>query len=175
MSKVTGRSLNRRRALTLLGSGAAAVSTLGLAGCGGDEEAPRPELIEAEPDGAPTKPPKQSEAPSRDATDATDSAMAEGNSSSAGAEAEDAAPDNIASDGGMQKVDESSTKAKQLAYVHDASTVSADAQPRYEEGQQCGNCALYQGGNAEWGACPLFSGQQVKRTGWCNAYAPRGA
>jgi hypothetical protein len=175
--KETGTSLDRRRALALLGGGAAAVSVLGLAGCGGDDSAPRPELIKPEPDGEPTEPPTQAEAESMQAS--SSDAMADSSQGSdmdsAGDQAKDAASDTIASDGGMPKVDESSAKAKQLAYVHDASTVSPDAQPRYADGQQCANCALYQGGSAEWGACPLFNGQQVKRTGWCNAYAPRGA
>ena len=165
--KGTNASLGRRRALALLGGGAAAVSILGLAGCGGDD-APRPELIKPEPDGEPTEPPTQAEAESMET--GGDETMGDST------EAKDAEPDNIANDaGGMSKVDESSAKAKRLAYVHDASTVSSDEQPRYEEGQQCANCALYQGGSAEWGACPLFNGQQVKRTGWCNAYASRGA
>ncbi|MEQ8262930.1 high-potential iron-sulfur protein [Pseudohaliea sp.] len=177
--KVTS-TLDRRRALALLGGGAAAVSILGLNGCGGDDNAPRPELIKPEPDGEPMKPPTQAEAESVQAS--SDDAMADSGQASdmdssmdsGGDEAKDAASDTIASDG-MPKVDEASAKAKQLAYVHDASTVSPGAQPRYAEGQQCANCALYQGGSAEWGACPLFNGQQVKRTGWCNAYAPRGA
>jgi hypothetical protein len=176
MRKDRNLSLDRRRTLALLGGGAAAVSILGLAGCGGDDTAPRPELIKPEPDGEPKAPPTQAEAKSMEAPG--DDAMADSGTDekmdSPGAEAQDTASDTIASDG-MPKVDESSAKAKQLAYVHDASTVSPDAQPRYAEGQQCANCALYQGGSAEWGACPLFNGQQVKRTGWCNAYAPRGA
>jgi hypothetical protein len=173
--KGTNASLGRRRALALLGGGAAAVSILGLAGCGGDD-APRPELIKPEPDAEPTEPPTQAEAMETAGNKATaDSGQGGDMDSSSGAKAQAAESDTIASDGGaMPKVDESSAKARQLAYVHDASTVSPDAQPRYAEGQQCANCALYQGGSAEWGACPLFNGQQVKRTGWCNAYAPRG-
>lgn len=177
MPKGTNASLDRRRALALLGGGAAAVSMLGLAGCGSDDEAPRPELIKPEPDGEPTAPPTQAEAESMkaaaDDTQADSSMNSEANGSGSQANAQS---DTIASDGeSLPKVDESSAKARQLAYVHDASTVSPDAQPRYEKGQQCANCALYQGGSAEWGACPLFNGQQVKRTGWCNAYAARGA
>lgn len=176
--KRTNASLDRRRALALLGGGAAAVSILGLAGCGGDD-APRPELIKPEPDAEPTEPPTQAKAEAIDAAgnDATaDKGQGGDMDKSSAAKAEAAESDTIASDGGaMPKVDESSAKARQLAYVHDASTVSPDAQPRYAEGQQCANCALYQGGSAEWGACPLFNGQQVKRTGWCNAYASRGA
>jgi hypothetical protein len=168
----TKAPLGRRRALALLGGGAAAVSILGLAGCGGDDKAPTPELIKPEPDGEPTPPPTRSDA----MAEAESSAESTASADSTSGPAQESASDTIASDGGsMPRVDENSAKTKQLAYVHDASTVSSDAQPRYEEGQQCANCALYQGGSAAWGACPLFTGQQVKRTGWCNAYAPRGA
>ena len=173
MPRGTNRPLDRRRALALLAGGTAAVSMLGLGGCGGDEEAPRPELVKPEPDGAPTEPSTQAE--TIDTASEDEMADAGDTVESANESAPDTASDTLASDGGTPKVDKSSARAKQLAYLHDASTVSPDAQPRYEEGQHCGNCALYQGGDAAWGACPLFNGQQVKRTGWCNAYAPRGA
>ncbi|PLW84465.1 iron permease [Kineobactrum sediminis] len=72
------------------------------------------------------------------------------------------------------KLSEDSPQAKRLAYVHDADDVIASEQPRYEEGQQCTNCQLYQGTpDDEWAGCPLFAGKLVKGTGWCNAYAPR--
>ncbi|KGE04931.1 high-potential iron-sulfur protein [Pseudohaliea rubra] len=167
MKKTTNTSLDRRRALALLGGGAAAISFLGLAGCGGSDDAPQPELIKPEPEPEPASPPTQKEPVESTAGDSA--------SSMGDAEAP-ASSDPSASDGTgtMPRVDEGSAKARQLAYVHDAATVSTSEQPRYAEGQQCANCALYQGGSAEWGGCPLFSGQQVKRTGWCNAYAPRG-
>ena len=65
-------------------------------------------------------------------------------------------------------------QAKSLAYGHDATTVDKAAQPRYEEGQACSNCALFQGGPGdEWGNCSIFPGRQVKATGWCSVYAPK--
>mgnify|MGYP001116311820 CR=1 FL=1 len=39
--------------------------------------------------------------------------------------------------------------------------------------QTCANCALYQGGDAPEGNCPLFPGKQVVATGWCKSYAPK--
>jgi hypothetical protein len=74
----------------------------------------------------------------------------------------------------MAKVDENSAQAQGLGYRHDATTIDSATQPRYAAGQQCSNCALFQGGDAEWGGCPLFAGKQVKATGWCNAYAKAG-
>ncbi|WP_303906751.1 high-potential iron-sulfur protein [Thiohalomonas denitrificans] len=41
------------------------------------------------------------------------------------------------------------------------------------EGQGCANCALYQGGDAPEGDCPLFPGKQVVATGWCKSWAPK--
>lgn len=76
----------------------------------------------------------------------------------------------VASDG-MAKVDENGAQASGLGYKHDATTVQNS---RYASGQQCSNCALWQGGDEEWGGCPLFAGKQVKATGWCSAYAAAG-
>ena len=61
-------------------------------------------------------------------------------------------------------VDPSSAQATALQYV-EVSEV---------EGQNCANCSLYQGGDAEQGACPLFPGMAVKAEGWCSAYVPAG-
>ncbi|MGR8920089.1 MAG: high-potential iron-sulfur protein [Gammaproteobacteria bacterium] len=67
----------------------------------------------------------------------------------------------------LPKVDESSAQAKALSYVHDVSKLDAVS------GQQCANCALYQGGEAEWGGCGIFPGRQVKASGWCTAWVKR--
>jgi hypothetical protein len=68
----------------------------------------------------------------------------------------------------MAQVDENGPQAMGLGYKHDATTIE---NARYKAGQQCSNCALYQGGSDEWGGCPLFTGKQVKATGWCSAYS----
>lgn len=59
-----------------------------------------------------------------------------------------------------------------LNYVND-NTTSDHA--RHQEGQHCGNCVFYQGGEDEWGPCqhPQFRDVQVNNNGWCSAYAPR--
>lgn len=64
-------------------------------------------------------------------------------------------------------------QAKALGYVEDASTVDAAQWPRMQEGQHCANCALYQGGDPDWGGCGIFPGKQVAGAGWCNAWAPK--
>ena len=67
-------------------------------------------------------------------------------------------------------------QAQSLAYTHDATTVDASAQPRFEPGQACQNCLLFQGAEGdEWANCSIFPGRQVKATGWCNVYAPKAS
>jgi len=105
-----------------------------------------------------------------DAGEGESSRMSQQDSSAGRADAQVFASDRGGSGGGMDKVDVSSSQAQSLSYVHEASRVDASAQPRYEEGQQCSNCSLYQGGDQPWGGCPLFAGKRVKATGWCNAY-----
>jgi hypothetical protein len=74
------------------------------------------------------------------------------------------------------KLEESDPTAQALGYKHDASTVdtSVYAKRAGDEGakQFCSNCALFQGGDAEWGACPIFANKQVNRNGWCNSWVP---
>jgi hypothetical protein len=153
----------RRRALALLGGGAAALPIFGLVSCGGDESAPRPELIKPEPDAEPSPPPTQAEMQAASSADAGTEQTA--------ADTPQTSPE-VGQGGDMPRLDENSAQARQLAYVHDASTLDPASQPRYAQGQRCANCALYQGGGDPWGACPLFQGRLVKRTGWCNGYAP---
>ena len=73
------------------------------------------------------------------------------------------------------RLSEDDRQAKAFSYVHDASTIDS-SQPRYQPGQACANCALYQGASDDdWGACSIFPGKQVKATGWCNVYAPKAS
>ncbi|MBA1147617.1 high-potential iron-sulfur protein [Ectothiorhodospiraceae bacterium WFHF3C12] len=61
-------------------------------------------------------------------------------------------------------------QAKALQYVHDASK-AGDAR---QEGADCANCQLYQGGaDSEWGKCSIFPGKLVNAQGWCTAWAPK--
>ena len=73
------------------------------------------------------------------------------------------------------RLDEKDPQAVALGYVADAAKVDAKKCPKYASGQQCTNCALYQGKATDpWGGCPLFAGKQVAGKGWCNAWAKKG-
>ena len=73
----------------------------------------------------------------------------------------------------QEMVDENDPSAAALGYKADASEVDAAKFPQYAEGQHCGNCQLYQGGDAEAGACAIFPGKQVAAKGWCSAYVKK--
>jgi len=65
-------------------------------------------------------------------------------------------------------------QAKALGYVADATMADKAKFPKFAAGQQCGNCALYQGkAGAASGPCPLFAGKQVAAKGWCSAYVKK--
>ena len=65
-------------------------------------------------------------------------------------------------------------QAAGLAYKADATKVDKTKQAKYAAGQQCSNCALFQGKATDAaGACPLFAGKQVAGKGWCSAYAKK--
>ena len=71
-------------------------------------------------------------------------------------------------------VDEKDTQAAALGYVADAKRVDAKKYPKFAAGQNCANCALYQGKAADKAAgCPLFAGKQVAGAGWCSAWAKK--
>ncbi|MFC0399380.1 high-potential iron-sulfur protein [Paraburkholderia rhizosphaerae] len=69
---------------------------------------------------------------------------------------------------------ENDPTAKALGYTTDANTVDKAKFPRYETGQTCANCQLYQGkpGSAN-GPCPTYGGKLVAAKGWCNAYVKK--
>lgn len=71
-------------------------------------------------------------------------------------------------------VDENDPAAKGLGYRAKASTVDPAHSPKYQAGQNCGNCRFYTGaaGQAS-GPCPMFPGKAVAAEGWCNVYAKR--
>jgi hypothetical protein len=136
----------RRRFIALVGGGALLTPFLGLAGCGGKEEAP----VQAAP--------------------------ASSSSSSAEPQITATRPESpqASANGAIPRLSEDDPQARSLAYVHNADDVIASEQARYEQGQACSNCQLYQGtANDEWAGCPLFAGKLVKGTGWCTAYASR--
>ena len=71
-------------------------------------------------------------------------------------------------------VDEKDAQAAGLGYKADATKVDKAKQPKYAAGQQCSNCALFQGKASDAaGGCPLFAGKQVAGKGWCSAYAKK--
>ena len=71
-------------------------------------------------------------------------------------------------------VDEKDAQAATFGYVADAKRVDPKKQPKFAAGQNCANCALYQGKAADKaGGCPLFAGKQVAGAGWCNAWAKK--
>jgi hypothetical protein len=71
-------------------------------------------------------------------------------------------------------LDEKDPQAAALGYVAEASKADKGKYKSYATGQQCANCALYQGkvGDAT-GGCPIFAGKQVAAKGWCSAYAKK--
>lgn len=161
----------RRRFITLVGGGALLTPLLGLTGCGGKDESNRPTMGAGSGDTNTTTANTSSNSASSQ-SNSTDSAAEQGSPANTDNK-QQAGSQSSSAGGSMPKVSEDDPQAKNLAYVHNAEDVIASEQPRYQSGQHCGNCQLYQGSSGdEWGGCPLFSGKQVKKTGWCNAYAP---
>jgi hypothetical protein len=91
------------------------------------------------------------------------------------AESESTAPAEApAKSSGMPQLSEDDPQAKSLAYVHDGTTIDSASQPRFKAGQNCANCALFQGkANQEWAGCSIFPGKAVNAAGWCTVYAPK--
>jgi hypothetical protein len=72
------------------------------------------------------------------------------------------------------RLDEKDSTAQNLGYRHDATKVDAKKFSRFQPGQTCANCMVYQGkaGDA-WGGCPIYGGKLVNAKGWCNAYVKK--
>ena len=71
-------------------------------------------------------------------------------------------------------VTEKDPQAVTLGYVSDATKADKAKYKQYAAGQQCANCALFQGtAGAAAGPCPLFAGKSVAAKGWCSAYAKK--
>ena len=72
------------------------------------------------------------------------------------------------------KVEEKDAQAQSLGYKHDATKVDKTKFAKYQAGQTCATCTLYQGKPADgWGGCPIFQGKQVAGKGWCSAYVKK--
>ena len=71
-------------------------------------------------------------------------------------------------------VDEKDSQAVALGYVADAKRVDVKKFPKFAAGQNCANCALFQGkATDKAGGCPLFGAKQVAGPGWCSAWAKK--
>ncbi|QWQ12314.1 high-potential iron-sulfur protein [Ralstonia pseudosolanacearum] len=70
-------------------------------------------------------------------------------------------------------VAETDPQAAALGYKADTTKVDQAKYPKHAPDQHCGNCALYQGGTAAQGGCPLFAGKDVANKGWCGAWAKK--
>ena len=173
-SVVTGR----RRVLEMMGMAAVALPVLGLQACGSDEGSapvstamdkvePAMKDVAATAEKAADSMADNAKAVAEDVSDSMEAVAEE-----VQADAQQAASkaQTIATDA-MAQLDEKGPQAMGLGYKHDAATVE---NARYKSGQQCSNCVLFQGGSSEWGGCPLFTGKQVKASGWCSAYSAAG-
>ena len=71
-------------------------------------------------------------------------------------------------------VAETDPQAAALGYKANATTVDKTKYAKYAAGQECDNCALFQGkaGDAT-GGCSLFGAKKVAGKGWCSAYAKK--
>lgn len=71
-------------------------------------------------------------------------------------------------------VADTDANAVQLGYKTDGTKTDKTKYPKYAAGQNCSNCALFQGKPKDAaGACALFAGKQVAAKGWCSAYAKK--
>ncbi|CAG9269938.1 High-potential iron-sulfur protein [Paraburkholderia unamae] len=69
---------------------------------------------------------------------------------------------------------ESDPTAVALGYKTDASKVDKAKFPRFQAGQTCANCQLFQGKPAAPnGPCATYGGKLVDAKGWCNAYVKK--
>ena len=91
------------------------------------------------------------------------------------AEAPTAAPAPAPATATGPLVDEKDPQAAALGYVAVAAKADKAKFPKYADGQLCSNCALYQGGAAAQGGCPLYPGKQVLAKAWCSAYSKKAA
>lgn len=69
---------------------------------------------------------------------------------------------------------ENDPTALALGYKVDAAKVDKTKFPRFQTGQTCANCQLYQGKpGSDKSPCPTYGGKLVYAKGWCNAYVKK--
>ncbi|OYU43199.1 MAG: hypothetical protein CFE44_19705 [Burkholderiales bacterium PBB4] len=74
----------------------------------------------------------------------------------------------------QEALSDADAQAVALGYKSDGTKTDAKKYPKYAAGQNCGNCALFQGKAADAsGGCPLFGTKKVATKGWCSAYAKK--
>lgn len=158
----------RRKFLKLVGGTVVLVPLAGLAACsGGGDSAPAAaggsEAAGGDSAGSGADMAKEAETAAKSAGQAAEEA-----GQAAGSSAGDAAGGD-----GRPKLALDDPQAKALGYVHDATNVDQSKYPRYQPGQACSNCALFQAsGDEQWAGCSIFPGKLVNAAGWCSAYAP---
>jgi len=151
MNNTNETSMQRRRLLKLVSTGAVLAPFAGLAACSGGEEPS---------DTGPAEPSETSAGPEPAAAETARPAAE--------------SPTTEAPSGDMPRLEESDPQARSLGYVHDATAVDTARYPQYAAGQECANCALYLGQEGdEWGGCSIFPGKLVNARGWCSVYAPK--
>lgn len=73
----------------------------------------------------------------------------------------------------LPHVDPKDATATAIGYVDDAAKIDAKKETLFKAGSHCGSCALFQGGTAEFGPCPIFPGKAVHSKGWCRSYVAK--
>jgi hypothetical protein len=69
---------------------------------------------------------------------------------------------------------ESDPAAQGLGYKTDAARVDKAKFPKYQAGQACANCQLFQGKPGDTtGPCTIYGGKLVNAKGWCSAYVKK--
>lgn len=162
MFTTDGPTSSRRRFLKLGGGGLALIPLVNLVGCSDDST----------PQAAPEKPAAETSKP---AGGAQSSMPAEPAATEAPAsEPSMAAGTQPAAE--LTRLEESEPTAVALGYKHDATQVDTSKFPRYQAGQHCAVCTLFQpdaSGDPGWGACSIFPGKLVNANGWCSAFVAK--
>ena len=158
MTDERSKRISRRQIVQTAG-GIAVISATGLAACGGDPEpAPQPPPAAAGQEPAPEPKPEP---------------MAEAEPQPEPEPAAEAQPEPQPDPESLPKLTEDDEAAAALGYRNNAADVDTARYPNFQAGQQCRNCTLFEGGDSEWGPCPIFLGKRVNANGWCATYAPK--
>ena len=70
----------------------------------------------------------------------------------------------------LPKLQESDPQAVLHGYKLDAAKTDKVKFPKYEAGQTCGNCALFEDQPGGWGKCAAFPGKLITTAGWCDLW-----